>query len=68
MTGVNVTAQGAEGHFWEYCLAIWYRLFEPIQSTLCLHWGLPLPVLGADGRVLNATLWDGLGKGRGRGG
>lgn len=31
----------------------------------CLDWGLPLPLLRADGRLQNATLRDRVGTGRG---
>lgn len=56
------------GHFWERkksSKAIWWRVSNRVQSALCLHEGLPLPRLGADGRLLNTVSSESLGTGRG---
>lgn len=61
------------GHFYRNWLgisekrreAIWWRVSDQVQSTSCLHEGLPLPLLDADGRLLSATHEECLGTGRG---
>lgn len=45
--------------------AVWWRVSDGLQSTSCLHEGLPLPLLDADGRLLSAACLESLGTSRG---